>query len=440
MAIDRGGNVALIFAFSAIALFGLAGGAIDFARWLHAKNLVRAALDSAVLAGGRTLQINATNPDLALTTAQTYFDRMKPSDLTGNAATFALAENSTVVRGVVNGGVNTPLLGILGFSQLPVQVAAEAVVAAGGNSESSIEVSVMLDVTGSMAGQKIEDMKAAAKDLVDIVVWSDQSQYTSKVAIAPFARRVNVGSYIASVTGLPATNGSGKKLIRCVTEREGTEQFTDAAPGAGAYVKAYAANNNANDNSNYSNSGNCSDPSSSEMIVPLTNDKVALKSSIDALTDGGTTAGTLGTAWAWYLISPNWANVWPEASRPQPYSGLTTLGPSGRPALEKIVVLMTDGAYNTYDGGQSSLSSTTISDRAVSLCTGMKAAGIKVYTVGFDLGSDELAISTLKSCASREANDPVDQPSYFYNTSTGDELRQAFRDIALKIATLRLRA
>jgi hypothetical protein len=32
----------------------------------------------------------------------------------------------------------------------------------------------------------------------------------------------------------------------------------------------------------------------------------------------------------------------------------------------------------------------------------------------------------------------VRSPEDFYNATTGDELRQAFRDIALKISTLRL--
>ena len=61
---------------------------------------------------------------------------------------------------------------------------------------------------------------------------------------------------------------------------------------------------------------------------------------------------------------------------------------------------------------------------------GMKAAGVIVYTVGFDLGNMQLPINTLKSCAT--------SPSHFYETSTGEQLRQAFRDIALKISTLRI--
>jgi uncharacterized protein YegL len=57
----------------------------------------------------------------------------------------------------------------------------------------------VLDVTGLMSGQKIADLKLAAKDLIDIVVWEDQSKYTSKVALVPFSEAVNVGLMAAQV-------------------------------------------------------------------------------------------------------------------------------------------------------------------------------------------------------------------------------------------------
>ena len=76
---------------------------------------------------------------------------------------------------------------------------------------SNIEVSLMLDVTGSMCDPctKINALKTAAKDLIDIVVWDDQSQYTSRVALAPFADAVNVGTTLAPlVRGTVTANNS----------------------------------------------------------------------------------------------------------------------------------------------------------------------------------------------------------------------------------------
>lgn len=440
LANDTRGNISITFGLSAISLFVMIGGSIDMMRVFSSKTKIQAAMDSAVLAGGRALQISPTNDSaVAISAAQAYYNQMKPSGVTGAAPNFEVIEDSTVLKGVVSFAVATPFLKLVGLPQIQQTLMTEAALASGGNTNTSLEVSLMLDTTGSMDGQKIEDLKVAAKELIDIVVWNDQSEQTSKVALAPFAPRVNVGNMIAQVTGMSAT-WSGLKLRQCVTERTGTYAFTDAAPGTGAWLNAYGGNRSSN-TTNYTSTGACTAPE--EQIVPLTSDKDLLKSKIDAFTASGATAGSLGTAWAWYLLSPNWAPVLPEGSKPRSYSDVTSMNANGAPKLRKIAVLMSDGIYNTFGGvnyGDTSSQATTISNNAVALCNNMKAAGIKVYTVGFQLGGSQLAIDTLKACASREPNDPADSPSYFFNVESGEELKGAFRQIALQLATLRLRS
>jgi hypothetical protein len=88
-----------------------------------------------------------------------------------------------------------------------------------GNPGGDLEVSVMLDVTGSMCNDgegpcttstKLTGLKQAANKLVDTVVWDDQSTYTSRIAIVPFSTRVRVGqdgagtSAMATMAGMPA--------------------------------------------------------------------------------------------------------------------------------------------------------------------------------------------------------------------------------------------
>lgn len=445
---DERGTVVLIFALSFFILVGTVGGAVDYARWQHSRSQVQSAVDASVLAAGRTFQMTSSETE-AIAAATQYFNNIGAETYARGQPSFTMMEGGTAFSGIFDGAVRTSFLGVMGIAELPVYVKSEAVISAGGNSETNIEISMVLDITGSMSGQKIADMQAAAKDLVDIVVWDDQSQYTSKVALAPFARRVNVGDYMKSVSGLPDKSfGAGLvKPITCVTERTGSEEFTDAAPNSSAdWISAYTGDSGSTalrNPANYSDDGTCANPSSNQQIMPLTSDKSALKSRIDAFTADGSTAGALGTAWGWYLISPKWSTVWTGSSQPAPYSDLTAMGPTGQPKLKKYVILMTDGVFNTYAGVQNwdgSTEAVTISGKATQLCSGIKAAGVKVYSVGFALGGSQLAIDTLKSCASREASDPADQPSYFYNASTGEELRQAFREIALQIATLRLRS
>jgi hypothetical protein len=99
---------------------------------------------------------------------------------------------------------------------------------------------------------------------------------------------------------------------------------------------------------------------------------------------------------------------------------------------------MTDGGYDyTHDskgvptndsgGNANGLNS---ADQAVAICSNMKSSGIQVYTVGFNLQGNQTATSTLQACASDAAK--------FYDATDGARLRAAFRDIALKVSSLRL--
>ena len=152
-------------------------------------------------------------------------------------------------------------------------------------------------------------------------------------------------------------------------------------------------------------------------VLPLTDDKSTLKSTVDSYSTGGFTAGHLGTAWAYYLLSPNWGSVWPGQSRPANYDDKGTM---------KFAVLMTDGEYNTFNA---KASSTKSRDNAIATCAAMKASGIIVYTVGFMLTEAD-AKAVMAACASGAGK--------AYLASNGAALQAAFKDIAEDIVTLRL--
>jgi hypothetical protein len=383
------------------------------------------------------------------------------------------------------------------FACVKLTTTSTAELKAGGDGGSNVEVSLMIDVTGSMCTPctKIDAAKSAAKDLVDIVIWNDQRQYTSRIALAPFAEAVNVGTTLAPLVRGAVTNNaktspqvlncasmtdttiqptskwiqypqtttttckdSGKSATptntwvissKCVTERIGTNAYTDVAPtGTSSYVgKGFFGT----DTDTSCGVANFTDAEINS-IYPLTDDKDTLKRRIDKLTTSGSTAGHLGTAWAWYLLSPNWNSVLSQAftgaKAAGSYSDLTTTNAKGAPKLRKIAVLMTDGDYNiNYCKGveaKDSDQSPDINcnsengkslDQAKALCGKMKSplgsasqAKIEVFTVGFQVSSS--AKTFLQSCAT--------DTDHYYDATTDDALKAAFRDIALKISTLRL--
>ncbi len=443
---DRSGDVAILFGLMAIVFMALTGAAVDLGRWLHARNDTTRALDAAVLAGGRVLQLTGDHAAAIDAANQYYTENSKHRlPLDTDTIAFVVVDDGLGFTAVGDAYISTPFMAFAGVERLPVMNTtgseySKAKLAVGGNAKTNIEIGIMLDVSGSMSGTKLGDMKTAAKDLVDIIVWDDQSEYTSKIALAPFSADIRLPNDLLldardpSMTG-PYT-GPGYACKKrgnrttcqddfyrrdCVVERKGDDKYTGVGPGPGSYVMPL-----------FSKSGSCSTPAASA-VVPLSNNKTTLKSKIDGLQLGGGTAGHLGTAWAWYMISPDWAGVLPEASKPKSY---------GADKLKKIAILMTDGEYNTEysefgvrantSGAPTPVSFANALSRhqATALCDGMKAKEIEVYTVGFDLGGNQTAINTLNDCAST--------PGHAYLAEDGDELKQAFRDIALKISTLYL--
>lgn len=434
---DERGSTVMVFGLMIVPLMMLLGMAVDLGRGISVRSQMQGALDAAALAGGRAAQTATSNHDtLAQNAASQFFNAATVPHVSSKTLSQVQSNSSkTEFLWTATAWVPSPFIGIgrlMGneaadadapsacqpykWQCMKVVTTAQAMLQSGGNNnDTSIETALMLDITGSMSGSKLSDLKLAAKDLIDIIVWDDQSKVTSKVSVVPFSARVNVGSYASAVTGLAATSGTNK-LKPCVTERTGTHQYTDEAPASGLFIGAFNANNSSWYGNNYSSSGNCdsNDPGSSETIVPLTATRTTAKNRIDALTAGGGTAGHLGTAWAWYTISPKWSSIWPTSSKPGNYND---------PKLKKIAVLMTDGDYNVAYTGTNSQT------QAGQLCTNMKTAGVEVYTVGFMVST--AAKNFLTTCATDAA--------HYYDATSGDALRMAFRDIALKISSLRLK-
>jgi Flp pilus assembly protein TadG len=475
---DESGAVAIIFALTMVVVLSLVGGAIDYGRAVHARYQIQEAVDSAVLAAARVWQTE-NDINLAQEKGLVHYNNNKPLTFSSQVSKFTPDFTANTISMEAEGVVPTPFLSLVRHEGYTVGAFAQARLDVGQNAGQSVEVSLMLDVTGSMAGTKITDLKLAAKDFIDIVVWADQSEYTSKVAIVPFATTVNVGSTAMAnnvrgtlrtgscltssspcisllsnllagllpwVFGTPATwyqfpkaSGSGTNTFkvsdRCVTERTGAAAYNDDAPNTSSKKvgPGYFSNSNS--------AGNCGDlivntgDAEVNTIQPLSSDKTMLKRRIDKLKEGGGTAGHLGTAWAWYMLSPNWGYLWPSANQPKAY---------GAEKLQKYAILMTDGEYNTmYCNGAEAKNSNSGDincnatngqsyTQARTLCTNMKAKGITVYTVGFQLpsGTSSTSYQTLLQCAS--------SPDKFFNAEDGTELRMSFRAIALEVAKLSL--
>lgn len=222
------------------------------------------------------------------------------------------------------------------------------------------------------------------------------------------------------------------KVISCVTERKGTNAYTDAvpsgtsnSPNTGDWIGSYnqVASGSTN-KENYSEDGKCY-VAGRELpkVIPLTNQKQPLTDFFNSMTVGGATPGHIGTAWAWYMLAPDWNSIFSLSTPPAAYNNDQVI---------KAAVLMTDGEYNVH------YASAAAATQALALCTAMKEKGIKVYTIGFGFGvtssqdstSEANARSLLTSCSSGTN-------TYFFPYDS-DTLKQAFTTIGNQLNSLAL--
>ena len=408
---DRSGATATLFGFCSVMLMITIGVAFDAARLYSISDKVRNGLDAAALAGAKLLdEADAGDSDVN-SRVVAYFNTYKPQIQKGGVelGTVHVATNRTEYSVTVSVDVNYETL----FGKLInvpyVMFAPNATVV---YKTKKVELAMVLDVTGSMSsGGKMSALKGAAADLIEVLQANSPSAGAVRVAIAPYSSSVNVGSYLATATG------GAVGADTCVVERGSMPgAVVDDPPGPGRYANV----SNSADNNQYS----C--PSAE--ILPLQDVAVAAQKTellnlINSLNPDGYTAGHIGTAWGWYLVSQNWQGIWPVASKPR------TSGPD----VLKAVLLMTDGEFNTayFGGNKNNLPYTTPNssgDQALRLCQNMKDAGIAVFTVAFDAPPE--AEMLLQMCASA--------PENALTAANASELTAKFRAIGDRLSMLRL--
>jgi Flp pilus assembly protein TadG len=426
---NQRGSVTVIFSLSILFLVMLAGLAIDTARFHDVSSRMQAALDASVLAGAKLLaDENSTISDIEQMT-QTHFSEGVKTIAIKTSSVAPLAINIDRVASSVSASVSATvpsLFGnILGRGPMTLVNQSSKVV----YDRQPIELSMVLDITGSMNNNnKISDMKAAAKDVIDSLFKDALSDNSVRIAVAPYSASVNAGGLAGAVTNIPPTttcssnwwNGprcqtvAGVDADTCVIERTGLNAATDAAPLGADQLP----------NVPTTPYGNYTCPAAT--VIPLLGKSqvATIKTTIDSYVASGATAGHIGTAWGWYLLSPEWAGVLPSASEPKPYGDKSVL---------KSMIIMTDGLFNTsYISGGSTPSaqmSTESYAQFDALCTSIKAKDITIYTVGFDL-SDPTALAKLQGCASGTTN--------FFDAKTGADLKKAFNEIADRLTTMRV--
>ena len=205
---DHKGSVATIFALAFVPVAFLSLVMIDFSRASTARTNMQQTLDASTLLAARSTAI--TDPQLQTVGSNSFNAQIATNlGLTVLTDTYASGANNTVVADAT--GTVAPLVAGM-FLGGPIQVAAHSEVV---RSMNRLEIAMVLDTTGSMAGSKISNLQTAADNFIDTMASAAaKSSITNpvKISIVPFSSTVKIQAPVSmtsynttsyTVTGLP---------------------------------------------------------------------------------------------------------------------------------------------------------------------------------------------------------------------------------------------
>jgi Mg-chelatase subunit ChlD len=415
---NRDAGVTPVLALSVIPIMAALAGAVDYGHANLVRTSMQTALDSAALMLSKDAQL--LNGEQLNQKAHEYFVAMfsRPDALNVQVTPTLISPQQGNYQLKLTGSatVNTTFARVIGHQQIAISANSEVIWGI-----KKLNLALVLDNTGSMAqNNKMTALKTAAHNLLTTLKNAAKTEGDVRVAIIPFATDVNIGTGYVNESWVDWTdwnskNGTCSKSSNktqasctanngtwtpaahsnwngCVWDRDQNSDVLNTAPVAGSTPTMFAAHQ----------ASAC--PAS---MMPLSYDWTALNNKIDAMTPTGYTNITIGLAWGWQALS----NVAPLNA------------PAPAPDLDKVIVLLTDGE-NTQN--RWTTSATSIDARTSAVCSNIKAANIKLYTVRVIDGNATL----LQGCATN--------PSMYYDVQQADQLNKVFSSIAQNLANLRI--
>lgn len=446
---DEDGSFVVFSLFLFITMLMVGGLAVDLMRYENYRTHMQNTLDRAILA--------AADLDQELVPQDVVEDYFAKAGLEDFLVSVEVSEglNFRTVSASAEVEVPSMFMRLVGITSIdaPANGAAE-------ESVTNVEISLILDISGSMGwNNKMENLQDAAKDFVDAVL-VDESEDLISMSIIPYTAQVNAGPDLFNQVNVNQVHG----YSHCIDFDE--EDFDATGLEVG---KTYTQMQHFEWSSYYYSDRSIDNPGcpqqTFERITVHSQDNDDLKDQIDDFRARANTAIHLGMKWGTLLLDPQSQPIVANLST----SGVVDAAFADRPDewsspdTAKFVVLMTDGqnvdtfriadwAYNSnseyihwsrytlwwylynyvsyYNRSYyyyEKYSSTDADQMLDNICTAAKNAGIIVYTVGFEVTNYSAGV--MEDCASA--------PSYFFRVE-GVEISSAFAAIARDINQLKL--
>lgn len=361
------GSVLIIFALSAMVLLGTLAMSLDFGLAYSEHDRLQKATDAAALAAATML--DGTDAEREARGTNVFKANYKENA----ASNFTIKiENgsgaSRVVHANVKRSLQTHILPLFGYPKLDLNAETRSPIPR----LLDVETVFVLDYSDSMIeNQKYVRMKDAAEALIDTLSMNGENS-RAKFSVVPFAAMVKAN--------LPSwAKRTDMRTDDCTQDRRAPYNAQETPPSS------------SNDSrwGEVTSGHRCRDMGKLGLdVVNLTNDYASVKTKIAAMKPYMWTHIAVGAELGWQMISPS--GVFGGAAA---YDPNTTI---------KVMVLLTDGMQTAPGWGSDGKQTVQhAEDNLQALCSGMKAKGIKVFTIGYDL-NDNRTKKLLESCAGRD--------------------------------------
>ncbi len=347
----------VIFALVLFVLMAMMGGvAVDVMKYEATRTQLSQTLDRCTLM--------AASLDQRLAPQEVVEDCVAKAGLGEQLQSVVVLEgfNSRDVQAVAKADTKPFFMHMLGIDRFDA--------AAGSRAEQKItdvEIALVLDVSGSMGGTKISNLRTAASKFVATMLDNDPNRRIS-IAIVPYNAQVNLGPTLLSKFNVTAPHNALNRPFDVANHN--CLELPPSVFGAAGISRTVALPQMAQSDHAYgTDTGNYyTAPTSTSYAVPNfganfcrteannvvrmpSQDKAQLQGWINGLTANGNTSIALGMKWGTALLDPSARSIYDEYIA----AGQMSANLSGRPFdtgsrdSMKVIVLMTDGEHVAHD-------------------------------------------------------------------------------------------
>ncbi len=345
---DEGGTLVVFGLFLFVLMVMLGGFAVDLMRYEERRTHLQNSLDRCTLMAASLT--NKKDPEGVV------IDCMDKSGLQGQVedvrVTQGLNFRDVAAKGKVpSNPIFMHMIGIDKFDAFGVSGAAQKI--------TNVEIVLVLDVSGSMSGAKIANLRTAASEFVDTLLRNDTDNRFA-VSIVPYNAQVNLGATLRGKFN--ATNIHGVADVNCLEVPAssyatlGISRTLPLPMAAFADMSSttirntnYVAHTDASQATMNSSRPFCRNEAVNVVRLP-SNDVGQLQAQINALTAAGNTSITLGMKWGLTLIDPDARAMFGELVDDGAIPGKFRGRPFdwGDSEAMKVIVLMTDGEHVSH--------------------------------------------------------------------------------------------